>query len=201
MTPGRPRPGLLPVSLQPVKAQRLKYAFVRSAPARSQSAKETSTKLARCSAPPARAQPVSAASRRSSPSGPLSRRPARARLRSSPSPRPGRRLNPRPSDGDQLRRQPRRFDGHGVPLPTRTVYPIRLWLSPLPFKAHRRADLREPCNPGAKVVRWNRDKGGDWVYDLVIHGGYVMDPESGLADYRDVAVADGVIACVSPRPA
>lgn len=36
------------------------------------------------------------------------------------------------------------------------------------------------------------------MYDLVIHGGYVMDPESGLADYRDVAVADGVIACVSP---
>jgi len=36
-------------------------------------------------------------------------------------------------------------------------------------------------------------------YDRVLAGGYVLDPASGLAGYRDVAVADGKIAAIEPR--
>lgn len=37
-------------------------------------------------------------------------------------------------------------------------------------------------------------------YDLVIHGGRVMDPESGLDAVRDIGIAAGRIAAVTARP-
>ena len=34
-------------------------------------------------------------------------------------------------------------------------------------------------------------------YDLVVRGGRVMDPESGLDTVRDVGIADGVVRAIS----
>ncbi len=42
--------------------------------------------------------------------------------------------------------------------------------------------------------------GGDAQYDLVIHGGRVIDPETNLDAIRDVGIAAGRIAIVSDRP-
>lgn len=38
------------------------------------------------------------------------------------------------------------------------------------------------------------------VYDVVLHEGRVMDPESGLDAVRDVGIRDGVIAAISEQP-
>lgn len=36
-------------------------------------------------------------------------------------------------------------------------------------------------------------------YDVVISGGHVIDPASGLSDQRDIAIHDGIIAAVEPN--
>ena len=38
------------------------------------------------------------------------------------------------------------------------------------------------------------------TYDVVIRGGRVLDPETGLAGVRDVGIAGGEIARLSPAP-
>src|SRR5580700_709942 len=40
---------------------------------------------------------------------------------------------------------------------------------------------------------------GQARYDLLIHGGHVIDPKSGVSAIRDVALKDGKIAAVGPR--
>lgn len=40
--------------------------------------------------------------------------------------------------------------------------------------------------------------GADQPFDLVIHGGRVMDPESGTDSVRDIGIADGKIARIAP---
>ena len=34
-------------------------------------------------------------------------------------------------------------------------------------------------------------------YDLLLKGGYVIDPKNGISGRRDVAISDGIIAAVS----
>ena len=41
---------------------------------------------------------------------------------------------------------------------------------------------------------------GDTAFDLVISGGRVIDPESGLDDVRHVGIRDGVVAAISESP-
>ncbi|MEZ5367309.1 MAG: hypothetical protein R2748_34460 [Bryobacterales bacterium] len=35
-------------------------------------------------------------------------------------------------------------------------------------------------------------------YDLLLDGGFVIDPANGIAGHRDVAIADGKVAAVAP---
>ena len=36
-------------------------------------------------------------------------------------------------------------------------------------------------------------------YDLVIHGGHLIDPRNGISAVRDVAIAGGKIAAIAPK--
>src|SRR5262249_18464568 len=74
---------------------------------------------------------------------------------------------------------------------SRSVSPLVIWLPPVPpsgrpGQANSRPYLAHSC-PGGVVTDW----------DIVLRGGRVVDPETGLDGVRDVAVADGRIALVA----
>ena len=43
-------------------------------------------------------------------------------------------------------------------------------------------------------------QGKSETFPLVLHGGRVMDPASGLDSIRDVAIRDGKVVAISPTP-